>query len=1143
VAGAAKRICPLCEDFYGESQRTCPAHGRELFVVERSLDPKVGTRIDGRYTVLGVLGKGGMGVVYRALQHSMEREVAIKLIPASVAADPVLVQRFQQEARGASRLNHPNIITLIDFGRTGDGELFIVMELLEGWSLRDRLSTRGRLDVPEVVSIVVQVCQAIHYAHARGVIHRDLKPENIFLLPRGPGQPDIVKVIDFGVAKMKLSSPGPNITQAGTICGTPAYMSPEQIMGEELDGRSDVYGLGCVIFEMLTGEVPFEEEKAMDVVVAHLRRPPPPLDSIVSGISPAMVELVRRTLDKRPEKRPRDAAELARLLAAVLETSVDETKTTEPALEVRIDALPARGGDVAPSPEEHSGRAAPVKAEAPRASQIPAMASFIGRRPDLEAIGALLRGGARLLTIHGPAGMGKTTISLRLLTDCFTDVSSPPFPCHGGWFCDLTEARTVGDICLAVADTLKVPLSSELIADAAIDQLGHALAARGPVLVVLDNFEQVVAHGPATVGHWIRLAPRARFIVTTREILGLLAEVVYELQPLSVPGGTTDIETSEAVQLFAERARAVRPGFEIDETNAGAVAEIVRCLDGIPLAIELAAARIGVLGPRQILERLSNRFTLLVGRRRDVKKRQATLREALEWSWDLLDPEERSALAQLSAFRGGFDLGAAEALMVLDAFPGPPSPIDLVQRLRDNALIRCVDLAQFPGELRFAFYESIRLFAEDKLEAMGDLAATHGRHSRYYLDTCTAWSREILTRGGLSARRRLGIEMENLSAVLERALEVQPPTPESASQAIGALAVLNPILAARGIVGESFERVERVMNHASDVEVEPGLLAAAHYARAEARRARGLLVQSIGDYTRARELARDAGDRSREAWCLGQLGLAAFQQGRVFDALEAIQGALEIYEGLGEPLGHGWQLGLLGTAFLFGDQLELALSYCEQAMGVLHQLEDPGFEGCIQVTLAKVLHEQGRFTESFAAFEGALEKLRVAEVRIFEATAVLGLARLAWEQGRIDPALELHERACNLAREMGHQVLTGMVLGGLGALEADLGDVEGATCRFLEAEPLLHADAGKTCTATVTVHWGHLDVALARLARERRDEKTAADHVAAARDRIAVVNRADPPGADHPEGLPPVTMRSDDARFAVRMLERALAGM
>ncbi len=211
-------------------------------------------------------------------------------------------------------------------------------------------------------------------------------------------------------------------------------------------------------------------------------------------------------------------------------------------------------------------------------------------------------------------------------------------------------------------------------------QLGHAIAGRGRCLVILDNFEQLLAHAGATLGHWLDRASDAAFVVTSRERLHLPGEELIVVEPLAL--------ATDAVELFAARAQAVGPGFALSDANRAAVTEVVRLLDGLPLAIELAAARVRVLSPAQIVERLKDRFKLLAGAR-GTAGRQATLKAAIDWSWDLMTACEQAALAQCSVFEGGFTLEAAEATLNLSRWPEAPPTIDVVQALVDKSLLRC----------------------------------------------------------------------------------------------------------------------------------------------------------------------------------------------------------------------------------------------------------------------------------------------------------------------------------------------------------------------------------------------------------------------------------------------------------------------
>lgn len=269
-----------------------------------SADPLVGTLLDGRYQIMARIGEGGMGVVYKARQTSIDRILALKMLNQQMAQDPTWVQRFNNEARACSRLQHPNTIRMFDFGQTSDGRLFMTMEFLDGIPLRTAIS-RGPLPPERVVKILIQCCASLAEAHSIGIIHRDIKPDNVFLLDLA-GSPDYVKVLDFSVAKL-VQEGGQMATQAGVVFGTPQYMSPEQGRGLPLDARSDLYGLGVLAFEMLTAKVPFNDDNPMTVIQMHLRSELPPLPP---ATPPSVQALVRRAMEKDPTRRFQSAGEM-----------------------------------------------------------------------------------------------------------------------------------------------------------------------------------------------------------------------------------------------------------------------------------------------------------------------------------------------------------------------------------------------------------------------------------------------------------------------------------------------------------------------------------------------------------------------------------------------------------------------------------------------------------------------------------------------------------------------------------------------------------------------------------------------------------------------------------------------------------------
>ncbi len=273
----------------------------------------------GNYKIVRVIGEGGMGTVYLAEHPMIGKRVAVKMLRPDLGTDPGLVSRFFQEARAVNEIRHPNIVDISDFGKTEDGIVYLVMELLEGRSLRDRLNAEGALPLVDVVTICRQVCDALAAAHRVGIVHRDLKPDNIFLLA-DPTQPGALrsKLFDFGVAKL-LGEQDKQVghkTIAGAVVGTPFYMSPEQALCQEVGAASDIYSMGVVMFEMVTGGVPFNAEQLVLLLNAILKQPAPPASQFRPEVPPFLDRLILRCLEKDPGARPQTMEEVVALLDA-----------------------------------------------------------------------------------------------------------------------------------------------------------------------------------------------------------------------------------------------------------------------------------------------------------------------------------------------------------------------------------------------------------------------------------------------------------------------------------------------------------------------------------------------------------------------------------------------------------------------------------------------------------------------------------------------------------------------------------------------------------------------------------------------------------------------------------------------------------
>jgi len=344
-------VCTKCKRDVDTPGLFCPFCGTPAPPPESdATDPFIGRTIANKYFVNQRLGRGGMGQVYRATDVVLDRPVALKMLDRALLSDPSMVQRFHREGRAASRLNHPNCITILEFGQTEDQALFIAMEYLPGRPLSRLLAEEGPLDQGRVVRIVAQILSALADAHAGGVIHRDLKLSNVMVDTRRD-EPDFVKVLDFGIAK--LSEPGEGagqLTAAGIVCGTPGYMSPEQARGEELDARSDLYAVGVILYELLTGRLPFESETPMGFVAKHMTEAPMPLRQRRPDldIAPDLEALTERALAKERDDRPASAATMRdELLACRLPAGGRDRATPRPERSATV-LLPAARRDTTP---------------------------------------------------------------------------------------------------------------------------------------------------------------------------------------------------------------------------------------------------------------------------------------------------------------------------------------------------------------------------------------------------------------------------------------------------------------------------------------------------------------------------------------------------------------------------------------------------------------------------------------------------------------------------------------------------------------------------------------------------------------------------------------------------------------------------
>jgi predicted ATPase len=622
--------------------------------------------------------------------------VALKVIALALAEDPEFRRRFRREARLAARIEHPAVVPIYAAGEH-DGRLFLAMRFIAGVDLGGLL-TDGPLAAERALGLLGQVADALDAAHARGYVHRDVKPANILV------SGERAYLSDFGLALP--ARVGRQLTRSG-LQGTPAYMPPEQIRGAAIDGRADVYALGGVLHHCLAGEPPFLADQGLDVLSAHLMRAPPRPSAVNAALPAALDAVIAKALSKDPQHRFATAGEL---------------------LKATTDAV--HGRLVAPSARNH------LPASPPR---------LIGREHDLERVMSVFeRDEGQLVTVTGPGGVGKTQLSIAVAS-----ALRQRFP-DGAFFIALEAVARPEDVPTEIAEALGLTLRTEHSAiEAVIDQLRDRR-----MFLVLDNLEHLV-DAAADIARLAEGAPEVRILATSQMPLRIARERVVRLLPLEVPDRAeaepTALAAVPSVALLVQRIKASDPGFELTATNAPALAELCRWLQGMPLALELAAPRLAIVDASALLDRLQHTVDALGRGRRDAPARQRSVRAMLEWTCSLLGERERELLGELSVFVGGFTPSLAEHMRREDV-------LDELGMLREMWLVR--------GDAggRLFLPPPVRAYAGELLIAGGREHDAHRRHGEALVAFADPlqrnWFRDV------DITEQLEPEAENLQAAL-----------------------------------------------------------------------------------------------------------------------------------------------------------------------------------------------------------------------------------------------------------------------------------------------------------------------------------------------------------------------------------------
>ncbi len=680
----------------------------------------------------------------------------------------------------------------------------------------------------------------------------------------------------------------------------------------------------------------------------------------------------------------------------------------------------------------------PLKSLGARPNNLPVqLTPMVGRQEELTELSRMLRrDGLRLVTLTGPGGTGKTRLSLQAAAEALDDFSD------GVYFVPLAAITEPPLVATAILQALGI---AEQAGRAAPELLRELLKERD-LLLVLDNFEQVL-DAARLVGDLLTGCPKLRIVATSRVALTVPGEQVFPVAPLGLPPAKSrhpdpgQLERYAAVELYVRRAEAVRPGFALSRENAPAVVEICQRLDGLPLAIELAAARSRVLTPRETLDRLDHRLRLLTGGARNLPPRQQTLRNAIDWSYDLLGEEGRTLYRRLGVFAGGWDLEAAETVV-----PGPEEdmdPLDLLDGLAalvDHSLVRRHE--EGDGSSRYSLLGSLREYAMEKLEEAGEAPALRDRHLRYYRELAAASVPEL---EGPDQKRwldRLELELDNFRPALDWALQA----PERADLAAGLAADLWWFWYVRGYWTEGRERLRVVHERTSAL--------GATYHRCKLLHGFGVMGYLQGDYAAAR------------------------------DAYETV---LPMWREVGDRRGESGTLNVLGVLHRDSGEPEMAIRYYEQALALRREIQDRnGIAGTL-VNLALVRTDLGDYEAAWTLYQEALPLQRATGHRHSLAMMLNNMGQIAYYRGDSAAARACWEESLTLRRELVDDRGVAMSLVCLASLEQDEGRDGEATPLYLEALETVEA-VGDRWLATFC-HNG-----LGNIALTRRDFRAAYDH-------------------------------------------------
>jgi predicted ATPase len=930
-----------------------------------------------------LLGRGGMGDVYRAIDTQSGEEVAVKALNLSaLARDPGLLERFVREGEALRQLNHPNIVRMVAAVEE-NGQHYLVMEFVRGGSLQDLLAAQKSLPISQVIKIALEVADALTRAHHLGIIHRDIKPANVLIAEDGTP-----RLTDFGIASMSGAS---RLTETGLLVGTIDYLSPEACQGLPPDERSDIWAFGVMLFELLTGRVPFKGGNITAILTAILTQPTPDLTQLNRDIPDPLADLVYRMLEKdRLQRIPS-----VRLVGAELEALL---KGREPITPSR--AIQGESRFATPTP--------PVGT--PRHNLPTQTTPFVGREAELHEMSRLLADpSVRLLTVLGVGGMGKTRLALEAGREQIDHFE------RGVYFVPLAGLESFEAIVPAIAKSLDFSFYE---GGEPRQQLLDYLRGKH-MLLILDNFEHLL-DGVNLVSEILHTAAKVKMMVTSRVKLNVQEEHIFHLEGMDFPDWETPADALEysAVKLFLQSARRAKPGFELRAEDLKYVARICRLVGGMPLGILLAAAWIEMLMLDEVAKEIEQSVDFLETSLSDIPERQHSMRAVFDYAWKLLTEHEQKVLHGLSVFRGGLTREAAQQVTGAT--------------LRD--LMGLVDKSLIHRHLitgRYDIHELLRQYALEKLVESGEEKTLRNRHRDWFLELAERAAPELHRATQLEWLDRLEVELENLRAGLDWALEQEEA--EIALRFAGALAEFWDM---RGYYSEAQGWYERSLTLADSNE----------HLHKSVWRARvllylGDLIVGTGDLSQldrshqiiseALEILKELNDKSNIARALLVISVICYSRGDLDKAISTAEEAVTIARMSDDKYMVALSLYYLAFYLPSKEYFRYQALY-EESLRILQIVGDRGLLasclcnlGYLEALLGNV--ENGRYLLKQALSNST-------EIKDWQSisSVYFYLGSLAFEQGEYKMAEAYYQQSLTMARDMNRKGLVAQVVNRLG---------------------------------------------------------------------------------------------------------------